>query len=78
MFYHLKSIMYSIHISKAKYRNTYNVQMHLPKKKLEKNTQETKKLINLKQAGYYDVYKRLTQEAPSSKPGRLDTKSEVT
>lgn len=77
MFYHLKFIMYSIHISKAKYRNTYNVQMHLPKKNREKYP-GNQKLINLKQAGYYDVYKRLTQEAPSSKPGRLDTKFEVT
>lgn len=47
-------------------------------KKLEKKYPGNQKLKNLKQAGYYDVYKRLTQEAPSSKSGRLDTKFEVT
>lgn len=51
--------------------------MHLPKKIREKYP-GNQKLITLKQAGYYDVYKRLTQETPSSKPGRLDTKFEVT
>lgn len=47
-------------------------------KKIREKYPGNQKLITLKQAGYYDVYKRLTQEAPSSKPGRLDTKFEVT
>lgn len=54
--------MYSIHMSKAKYRNTYNVHMHL-RKGLKRSIARKPTMINLKQNGHDDVHGKLAEEA---------------